>query len=256
MTEDADDPVAARLYVTGGLEPGGAVPLDAAQAHYLKHVLRLGPGGIVAVFNGRDGEWRAAVEQLGKQGGVLRAERAVRAQDPEPDLWLIFAPVKRAPIDYLVEKATELGVSTLVPVYTRRTIVTRVNLDRLAAHAREAAEQTERLSVPAIREPVPLLKALDGFPADRRLLVCDETGTAAPLATVLAGLAEPSGGWAVMIGPEGGFAPDELDAFRNLPFATPVGLGPRVLRADTAALAAVAVFQALRGDWARSRTAG
>jgi 16S rRNA (uracil1498-N3)-methyltransferase len=250
LTDSPDDDFAARLYVTEPLGPADmAVRLDAAQVHYLKHVLRLGAGDAIALFNGRDGEWRGVIDRLGKQDGTIRAERQTRQQPVEPDIWLCFAPVKRARIDYIAEKATELGISALIPVFTRRTNVTRVNLDRLGANAREAAEQTERLSVPEIREPVSLDRMLERFPKDRILLLCDETGTAPPIADQLNRLAGHAGGWAVMIGPEGGFAPDELDALRKLPFVNAVSLGPRVLRADTAALAALAVFQALRGDW-------
>jgi 16S rRNA (uracil1498-N3)-methyltransferase len=232
------------------------VALEKPQTHDLRNVLRLGPGEIIALFNGRDGEWLGAIESLGKQGGTVRLERLLRAQPAEADLWLLFAPVKRARIDWIAEKATELGASALFPVLTRHTVATRVNTERLRAHAREAAEQTGRLSVPAVHEPQPLERALAEFPPGRRLLVCDETGTAPPIARGLAGAGRDSAPWAVLIGPEGGFAPDELDGLGKLPFVTRVGLGPRVLRADTAALASLAVLQALAGDWDRPRAAG
>ena len=249
MDEDDSD-IAARLFVTAPLAAGGAVALDSDQVHYLRSVLRLGPGDAVAFFDGRAGEWLAVIETLGKHAGTARLERQTRPQTQEPELWLLFAPVKRARIDLIVEKATELGASRLLPVMTRRTNVTRVNTDRLRATAREAAEQTERLSVPEVAEPQRLDQALASFPSDRRLILCDETGSAPPLAEILRQGPAPLG---VLIGPEGGFAPDELDGLRKLPFVTGVGLGPRILRADTAALSALAVIQALTGDWTESR---
>jgi 16S rRNA (uracil1498-N3)-methyltransferase len=238
-----------RLYVEADLAEGASVALDAGQAHYLKNVLRLPPGTPIALFNGRDGEWRAVIEGFGKETGVVKVERRTREQVPGPDLWLVFAPVKRARIDFLVEKATELGVSVLQPVQTERTQVERVKLERLRANVREAAEQTERLTLPEVREPLPLQRAIDRWPAGRRLLLCDESGASPDIASALR--AEQPGAWGVLTGPEGGFTQRELDALRNLPFVCAVGLGPRVLRADTAALAALAVFQALLGDWRR-----
>jgi len=238
-----------RLYVPDDLSAGASVALDAPQAHYLRNVLRLGRGAPVALFNGHDGEWRAIIESFSKETCTVRLDRRTREQVPEPDLWLAFAPVKRARIDFLVEKATELGVSVLQPVLTERTQVERVNLDRLRANVREAAEQTERLTLPEVRAPQPLARALELWPAGRRLLLCDESGTSPDIASALH--AEQPGVWGVLTGPEGGFTQRELDALRNLPFVCAVGLGPRVLRADTAALAALAVFQALLGDWRR-----
>ena len=238
-----------RLYVTADLAAGASVALDGSQAHYLRNVLRLDRGAPVALFNGHDGEWRAIIESFSKETCTVRLDRRTREQVPEPDLWLAFAPVKRARIDFLVEKATELGVSALQPVLTERTQVERVNLDRLRANVREAAEQTERLTLPEVRAPLPLARALELWPAGRRLLLCDESGASPDVASALR--AEQPGVWGVLTGPEGGFTQRELDALRNLPFVCAVGLGPRVLRADTAALAALAVFQALLGDWRR-----
>jgi len=238
-----------RLYVTADLAAGASVALDGSQAHYLRNVLRLDRGAPVALFNGHDGEWRAIIESFSKETCTVRLDRRTREQVPEPDLWLAFAPVKRARIDFLVEKATELGVSALQPVLTERTQVERVNLDRLRANVREAAEQTERLTLPEVRAPLPLARALELWPAGRRLLLCDESGISPDIASALH--AEQPGVWGVLTGPEGGFTQRELDALRNLPFVCAVGLGPRVLRADTAALAALAVFQALLGDWRR-----
>ncbi len=237
----------ARLYVAGDLAAGASLGLTPSQAHYLKSVLRLMPGAAIALFNGRDGEWLGRIDGFGKGWCSLTVAERLRPQAPEGDLWLVFAPVKRARIDFLVEKATELGASALVPVQTARTIVERVNLERLTANAIEAAEQTRRLTVPEIRALQPLDRLLRAWPSERRILLCDESGRSPPIAGVLERVAP--GAWAVLIGPEGGFTESELDALKKLPFVCPVGLGPRVLRAETAALAALAVFQALRGDW-------
>jgi 16S rRNA (uracil1498-N3)-methyltransferase len=236
-----------RLHVSGDLASGAAIALTEPQAHYLKNVLRLEPGATVALFNGRDGEWAARIDGFAKRTATLAVLQQRRPQEPEPDLWLLFAPLKRARVDFLVEKATELGVARLCPVVTQRTVAERVNLDRLRAHAVEAAEQTERLSVPVLAEPAPLDRVVTRWPAGRRLLLCDESGSAPPIAAVLQEFRAET--WAVLVGPEGGFAETELDALRKLSFVSPVGLGPRVLRADTAAVAALAVLQALAGDW-------
>jgi len=242
----AYEPV-TRLYVEASLGEGGSLGLAAPQAHYLKSVLRLGKGDELALFNGRDGEYRARIAGLGRGWCSLD----ILAQRDEGDLWLAFAPIKRARLDFLVEKATELGVSEIHPVMTARTMVARVNAERLRANAVEAAEQSERLSVPAVHEPVKLAPLLKAWPAGRRLILCDESGTAPPLAQALKGLSPAL--CAILTGPEGGFADSELDDLRKLPFVCPVGLGPRVLRADTAALGALAAFQALVGDWSRDR---
>jgi 16S rRNA (uracil1498-N3)-methyltransferase len=234
--------VEARLYVTGPL--AGALALEPARAHYLRNVLRLKPGARIAVFNAEAGEHAARIESFAKAGGIVRVEEQLRGPAAESDLWLVFAPIKRARIDWVVEKATELGASRLLPVYTRHTIVTRVNTGRLLATAIEAAEQCERLSVPQIAEPAALDEVLASWDASRGLLICDETGGGEPIVRVANGLPldRPQ---AILIGPEGGFAPAELDRLRSLPFVTAAGLGPRVLRADTAALAALAVVQAV-----------
>jgi len=240
------DKISIRLFVTSPLAAGAALELGQEQAHYLKHVMRLGDGDAVALFNGSDGEYRARIESFGKRAARVVIEAQLRAQSPESDLWLVFAPIKRARIDYLVEKATELGASALVPVITRHTHVERLNLDRLRAHAIEAAEQSERLTVPSIEEPRALDDVLASWDASRRIMLCDESGTAPPASVVLANQSATI--WGVLIGPEGGFAETELDALRKLPFVSPVSLGPRILRADTAALAGLAVLQALRGE--------
>ena len=182
-----------------------------------------------------------------------RVGARTREQTAEPDLWLCFAPIKRARIDLIAEKATELGVAVLQPVLTQHTAVERVNVERLQAHAIEAAEQTERLTVPQVRAPIDLMKLLGAWPQGRRLLMCDETGGGPPIAEVLKALDETAhvAPWAVLIGPEGGFSGDELGHLGRIKDVTSVGLGPRILRADTAALAALAVWQALVGDWRR-----
>ncbi|MEO3428376.1 16S rRNA (uracil(1498)-N(3))-methyltransferase [Pelagibius sp. CAU 1746] len=248
--------IATRLYVDDALAAERSLGLDHGQAHFLRSVLRLTPGATLAVFNGRDGEWLAEIEGLGKGWCSLTLLEQRRAPAPEPDLWLCFAPIKRARIDFMAEKATELGCSVLQPVMTRFTAVSRVNEERLAANAREAAEQCERLTVPEVRETVSFGRLLDAWPEGRRLLVCAEWGEARPIVEALQTIRAETGGaaqprpqpWAIMTGPEGGFAESELDALRKLPFVTPVGLGPRILRADTAALAAIACWQAVLGD--------
>jgi 16S rRNA (uracil1498-N3)-methyltransferase len=247
---------AARLYVPDDLAAGASLALAEGQAHYLRNVLRLAPGAGLALFNGRDGEWLGRIDGIAKGKCSVALSEQTRKQVSEPDLWLVFAPVKRARIDYLVEKATELGVAALYPVRTQRTIVERVNLERLQANAVEAAEQTERLTVPKVHPPETLTALIASWPQTRRLIVCDERGRAPPIADVVAGLRERlAAGAAVLIGPEGGFTETELDGLANLPFVNAVSLGPRILRADTAALAALAVFQALAGDWRDIRAA-
>ena len=241
----------SRLFVEAGLGAGVEAPLDEAQAHYLRNVMRRADGTPLSLFNGRDGEWKATLSLRGKKAAVALVGEQTRAQAAEPDLWLCFAPVKRARIDYIAEKATELGVSVLQPIVTQHTAVERVNLERLRANAIEAAEQTERLTVPEVRAPVDLTRLLGEWPSGRRLLMCDETGSGPPIAGVLTGLDANArtAPWAIVIGPEGGFADAELDLLRRIKDVTAVGLGPRILRADTAALAALAVWQALVGDW-------
>ena len=241
----------SRLFVEAGLAAGVEAPLDEAQAHYLRHVMRRGDGAPLSLFNGRDGEWTATLSLRGKKAAVAMVGGQTRPQAAEPDLWLCFAPVKRARIDYIAEKATELGVSVLQPIVTQHTAVERVNVDRLRANAVEAAEQTERLTVPEVRPPVDLARLLAEWPAGRRLMICDETGSGPPIAEALTGLDANArtAPWAIVIGPEGGFAAAELTALRRIKDVTAVGLGPRILRADTAALAALAVWQALVGDW-------
>ena len=243
----------SRLFVDHDLGPGVEAPFDEAQVHYLRHVMRRPDGAPLLLFNGRDGEWRGTLEGRGKKAAVARIAERTREQAVEPDIWLCFAPLKRARIDYVAEKATELGVAVLQPIVTHHTIVERVNVERLRANAIEAAEQTERLSVPEVRAPIELGRLLGDWPTGRRLLVCDETGSGPPIAQALAGLDEAARAapWAIAIGPEGGFDAAELSSLSRIKDVMAVGLGPRILRADTAALAALACWQALVGDWQR-----
>jgi 16S rRNA (uracil1498-N3)-methyltransferase len=237
-----------RLFVQAPLSAGARISPSEGQAHYLLHVMRARAGERVALFNGVDGEWRARIAEVTRRNCALICEAQGEAQSQVPDLWLAFAPIKKTPADYVTQKATELGVRLLQPVITRRTIARRVNLERLRANAIEAAEQSGRLSVPELREPVELDALLQTWPAGRRLVFCDEGGDAAPIADAL-GRTAPDGAWGVLTGPEGGFDPQERAAIRGCPFVLPVTLGPRIMRADTAALAALAVWQALIGDW-------
>lgn len=235
-----------RLFVDAALAAGAHTAPNTQQAHYLLHVMRAKAGEKVSLFNGRDGEWLAVLADVTKRSCVLVCEKQTAPQTQTPDVWLVFAPVKKTPADYVVQKATELGVRALVPVLTRRTIVRRVNQDRMHANAVEAAEQSGRVTVPDVREPVSLEKLLGDWPRDRRIVFCDEAG-APPIADVLS--KEGDGPWAILTGPEGGFDADERALIRSQSFVVPVFLGARILRADTAALAALSVWQALRGDW-------
>ena len=236
-----------RLFVQADLAPRAEVAVGRDHANYLFNVMRLGVGDAVALFNGRDGEWRAEVSETGRRGGTLRCTERLRAQEGVPDLWLLFAPLKKARTDFVAEKAAEMGARRLLPVFTEHTNAERVNVERLRAHAVEAAEQCGILSVPEIADPERLGASLDGWPAERRLLFCDESRSA-PAAAVALAEAGP-GPWAVLIGPEGGFSEAERARLRALPQAVPAALGPRVLRADTAAVAALALWQSACGDW-------
>lgn len=232
-----------RLLVSAPLAEGASVALDGAPANYLANVMRLKPGAPVRLFDDVTGEWLAEVREAGKRAVVLAVTRQLRPREAVPDLWLLFAPIKKGRIDWLVEKATELGVARLQPVITQRTIVDRLNLDRLRAHAIEATEQCDRTALPELAEPIKLAALLRDWPEGRALLFADEQG-GAPLAEV----ARP-GPAAILIGPEGGFTDDERAAIRALASAIPITLGPRILRAETAAAAAITVWMATAGDW-------
>lgn len=243
-----------RLYVDHALQPGQTVALSREQANYLFNVMRLGQGAEVALFNGRDGEWRAHVAQAGKRGGVLTCATQTAPLMLPPDLWLLFAPIKKARTDFIVEKATEMGAARIFPVQTDFTNAERIRQDRLQAHAIEAAEQCGGTYVPEVGDLRPLDRILADWPEGRGLIFADESvaGRAAGLpAPVSKGVEQQAqgAGWAILIGPEGGFSQAERDRLRALPFVTPISLGPRILRADTAAVAALALFQACLGDW-------
>jgi 16S rRNA (uracil1498-N3)-methyltransferase len=248
-----------RLFVESDLDAGAGLEPRPEQARYLTQVMRLGVGAELIVFNGRDGEWRARIGQVSKRGCRLVIETLSRPQAFGPDLDLILALVKRGPLETIIEKAVELGARRIRLAITRRTNADHAKLDRLRAIATEAAEQTGRLDVPEIVEPVKLERLLDGWEPGRRLMFCDEAGDdpaaewggavgrARAALDVLAGQAD--GPWAVLIGPEGGFDPQERARLRGLDLVTPVSLGPRILRADTAAIAALTLWQAALGDW-------
>jgi 16S rRNA (uracil1498-N3)-methyltransferase len=240
-----------RLYVEQPLAVGATITADERAHHYLRNVLRRSAGDALVLFNGRDGEFEAEIAGLDKRAAALRVVELRRPQDSVPDLWLCFAPLKKDAVDFLIEKATELGVAAFQPVITRRTATSRLNLERLRANAIEAAEQSERLTVPEIRPALTFDALLAGWAVRRHMILCAESGVAEPIANQFMALTvnvSQANAWAVFCGPEGGFHVSELDRLRNLPFVTPVGLGPRILRADTAALTALAVFQAILGD--------
>jgi 16S rRNA (uracil1498-N3)-methyltransferase len=235
-----------RLYVKAPLAEGAHVALDRAQTHYIAHVLRLKPGHGVLVFNGHDGEWSATLA-ADKRAATLVVDAQTRPQTVPADLHYLFAPLKAARLDYMVQKAVEMGVSALQPVITRHGQVTRVNTERMRANAIEAAEQCGILALPAVEPPLALVRLLAEWEPARRLVFCDEDAEVmSPIAT-LGGV--PRSPLAVLIGPEGGFAEDERAALLTLPKVVRLSLGPRILRADTAAVAALALVQALIGDW-------
>jgi 16S rRNA (uracil1498-N3)-methyltransferase len=236
-----------RLFVDHAIAGSARIPCTPEQASYLRSVLRLGDGDEILIFNGRDGEWRARLIAEGKRGAALEAQSLVRAQTGGPDITYLFAPLKRTRLDYMVQKATELGVARLVPVLTRHTVAERVNTERMRANAIEAAEQCGILRVPEVADPVKLQTLLKDWESTRTLIFCDET---AEQSSPLAALADlPAGPLAVLIGPEGGFSPDEREMIRAVPQAKAISLGPRIMRADTAAVAALALVNAALGDW-------
>jgi len=234
-----------RLYVVHDLAPGAPIALDEGQSRYLTAVMRQTVGDIVAIFNGRDGEWQASITTAGKRVVTLAALACVRPQPTGPDLDLVIALVKRGRLETIVEKAAELGVRRVRPVTTERTNADHVRIERLRAIALEASEQTGRLDVPEITDPVKLDRMLADWDPARRLLFCDEAGDAP---TVSQAVTMP-GPWAILIGPEGGFSGSERNRLRALPYATAASLGPRILRADTAAISALTLWQSAVGDW-------
>ena len=238
---------AQRLYVDSDLSGGAQIVCDADQANYIRNVLRLKAGDAIIVFNGCDGEWRSEIGEAGKRGVTLRVGEQVRPQEDGPDIDYLFAPLKRARLDYMVQKATEMGVARLRPVLTHRTVAERVNVERMRANAIEAAEQCGILSLPAITPPIELGRLLAERDAARWLVFCDEDAEVANPVAALS--AVPPSPLAVLIGPEGGFAQDERAALLKQPNVVRLSLGPRILRADTAAVAALALVQAVIGDW-------
>ncbi len=242
------DFTSTRLFVEASLDAGATVRLERDQAHYLGHVLRLGPGAAVLAFNGREGEWRTRFSG-GKSGHVLTVETRTRPQPARGDLVYCFAPLKHARLDYLVQKAVEMGADVLQPVITRRTQAARVNAARMRANAIEAAEQCGVLAPPEIRPPLRLADLLESWPAERLMIFCDEDAETADPVAALAGDGTPCGALGILVGPEGGFDEAERAALLGLPRRLRLSLGPRILRADTAAVAALALVQATRGDW-------
>ncbi len=236
-----------RLCVDQPVGEGQTVPLTRDQAHYLFAVMRLGPGDPVLIFNQTSGEWLAEVTEAGKRAGALGCLRQTAPLRAPADVWLLFAPIKKERTDFIVEKATELGAAVIQPVRTEFTNSERIKLDRLRAHAVEATEQCGGTVVPEVRDIERLGDLLDRWPEGRRLMFCDEAlaGEGAEVSGALRG----NGSWAILIGPEGGFSEAERARLRALPFATAVSLGPRILRADTAAVAALALWQSKLGDW-------
>ncbi len=238
-----------RLYVDHPLGPGQTVPVPAEQAHYLFGVMRLTVGAVVSLFNGRDGEWDASVVTAGKRGGVLLADVQTLPLQLPPDLWLCFAPLKKARTDFVVEKAVEMGAARIVPVQTDFTNAERLRGDKVRAHVIEAAEQCGATFVPDVAEVVKLSRLLDDWPAGRQIMFCDEGSRGRDPVKFGALSSDIAGPWAILIGPEGGFSPTERARLLAMPLAHPVSLGPRILRADTAAVAALTLWQMTLGDW-------
>ncbi|GIX10064.1 16S rRNA (uracil(1498)-N(3))-methyltransferase [Elioraea sp.] len=236
-----------RLFVPPPLARGATIAASPGQAHYLAAVMRRAIGDTVLLFDGRTGEWRARISGLSRKAAMLTVEEQTRPQAPESDLWLLAPVLKRETTEWMVEKATELGVARIVLTTSAQSAVTRTNPDRLAAIATEAAEQCGRLGVPEVVPPAPVARVLAGWPPRRHLLLADESRAAPPAHAVIAGAA--AGAWALLVGPEGGFTEHELDGFRKLPFCLPASLGPRILRAETAAVIGLGLIQALAGDW-------
>lgn len=235
-----------RLFTNHALDAGCDIMLEDTQAHYLMHVLRLREGEEIALFNGRDGEWRGNLYFLKKQAGVS-ITAPLRPQVFSPDIWLLAAPLKQGGLEQVTQKATELGISAVQPVLTQHCIASKVNISRLQTIAIEAAEQCERLDVPEVKPLMPLAALLDGWDETRLILLGDESGASPPIADVLRGL-QPSP-TALLIGPEGGFSKQELEKLHSLPYIRGVSMGPRIMRADTAALSLLACIQAHIGDW-------
>lgn len=234
-----------RLYIDCEFNSGDVHLVAANQGHYLVNVLRVQVGEIITVFNGRDGEWKAEVIKVGKGKAKISIGIRTAEQTEEADIWYLYAPVKKARVDYIIQKATELGVKRISPVVTKRTNLDRIKYEKLVANAIEAAEQSGRMTVPAIDELFSLEDKLRGWPSDRVLIFCDESGAT----NAMNGIDPAFNKWAILVGPEGGFSPDERDMIMNQKNAIAISLGPRILRADTAAVAALSLWQTYFGDW-------
>ena len=243
-----------RVFLRARLTQGSVIDLDRNQTNYLVNVLRLVPGDAIRVFNGQQGEWGAVLVERGRRAFGLAIDGQEREQDPAPDLYYLFAPLKQGRLDYMVQKAVEMGAGLLAPVITQHTQINRVNIERMEANAIEAAEQCGLVTIPRMNEPIALGELLDGWPSaesDRRIVYCDEAAPPGDPIKVLG--AHIGGRFAVLVGPEGGFSEQERQLLRSKPFVTAIRLGPRVLRADTAAVAAMALVQAVLGDWSDVR---
>ncbi len=236
-----------RLYITPDLTAGGTIALEREQSHYLANVLRMREGAELLVFNGRDGEWLARISHVAKKAVELSLTEQTRPQPSLPSLIYAFAPIKAGRLDYMVQKAVEMGAGILQPVITQHTQMPKVGVERLQANALEAAEQCGILAVPEVREPVKFDAFLQGWDRSRRLIFCDEGAETDNPVPLLKSVSETELG--LLIGPEGGFSEGERGQLHSLPFVTAIPLGPRILRADTAAVAALAVIQATIGDW-------
>ena len=234
-----------RLFVDHTLGEAQSVPLNKDQAHYIFSVMRKSIGETILIFDGNNGEWEASIEEISKKSGVLFCIKQTKPQIMPPDLWLFFSPLKKVRTDFIVEKATELGVAKIIPVQTEHTNADRVNLSRLSAHAIEAAEQCGGIYIPKIEELQKINEVLENFPLDRRLLFCDEKLQASEVN--LENLKK--GKWAILVGPEGGFSEIERNYLKGLKFTFSISLGPRILRADTAAVTAISLWQNYLGDW-------
>ncbi len=235
-----------RLYIDAPLAADADIPLPKEQVHYIANVLRMAVGADLRIFNGRDGEWRAEISEISKRSAALLVREQLRSPAAVPDIWLCFAPVRKHRNAFILEKATELGAARLQPVQTRRTQFGKVNLSKMSAQIIEAAEQTERLCLPQLQDTLSLEALLQGWDPARVLIMADEGGDCAPALGVLQNLPGPA---AILIGPEGGFDPTERDLLRRQSYVRPVSLGPRILRADTAALSLLTLWQAAQGDW-------
>ena len=234
-----------RLFVDHTLGEAQSVPLSKDQAHYIFSVMRKSIGETILIFDGNNGEWEASIEEISKKSGVLFCIKQTKPQIMPPDLWLFFSPLKKVRTDFIVEKATELGVAKIIPVQTEHTNADRVKLSRLSAHAIEAAEQCGGTYIPKIEELQKINEVLENFPLDRRLLFCDEKLQASEVN--LENLKK--GKWAILVGPEGGFSEIERNYLKGLKFTFSISLGPRILRADTAAVTAISLWQKYLGDW-------